>query len=328
MLPFKQTNYIMVSLKDLRKLIKPSEITYLDLSNCSDYSGVEDYPNIKELKICNLRLSSSPALEPLKKLEKLNLSHNQINNIGPFPRLLRTCDLSFNALSQVSMGKLNYLTELNISNNRVSSLEGLSSLLSLSYLYCSNNLITSLQALNSIPILELDISSNLIPTFTTLAPVLDTIQVIKVANNPCVKSSCSIFHSFTQHTDQLYSRNPLNIPESKLLKNFIGTKSIKLSKSTIIQKLSAELSVLKGKNSNLAKKVKKIEKSTGTYQPDRLQEVENMSYEDWRSGIARFQFLSNLYSTSKLPRIKSTGMRLAAKQSRISRNLHQIFSAL
>lgn len=318
----------MVSLKDLKKLIKPSDITYFDLSNCSDYSELGDFPNIKELKICNSRLSSSPALQALKKLEKLNLSHNQINNIGPFPRLLRTCNLSFNTLSQVSMGKLNYLTELNISNNLISSLEGLSSLFSLSHLYCSNNLITNLQALNNIPILELDISNNLIPSFTTLAPILNTIQVIKVADNPCVRSSCSIFHSFIQHSDQVYSKNPLQIPESRLLKNFIGTKSIKLSKSTIIQKLSAELSVLKGKNSNLAKKVKKIEKTSGLYQPDRLQEVENMSYEDWRSGLTRFQFLSSLYCTSKLPRIKSTGMRLAAKQSRISRNLHQIFSAL
>lgn len=318
----------MVSLKDLKKTIKPSEISFLDLSTCSDFSGLEDFPNIKELKICNCRLGSVPAIESLKKLEKLNLSHNSLSSVNFFPRLLRSCNLSFNTLSQVNFGKLKNLTELNISNNRLTSLEGLSCLYSLSYLYCASNFISNVQALSSIEILELDISNNMIPTFATLSPVMNTVQVIKVAGNPCAKFNCSIFHSFEQHPDGLYSRKPLKIPESRLLKNYVSTRSIKLSKSTIIQKLSSELSVLKGKNSSLSKKVKKIEKCAGLYIPDRLQEVEKMSYEDWRSGLIRFQFISRLYCTSKLPKIKSTGMRLAAKQSRLSRDMRQIFSAL
>ena len=319
----------MSALKDLKKILKPEDLTFIDLTSFDDFSGIEEFRNLIEVKLRKCRSSCFPfPVQELKKLERLDMSQNNLQEISNLPRSVQFCDFSFNQLSTLVFSRLKRLQELNISNNRVSSLDPLVNLTGLLYLYAKDNLISGLHSLTSLNIIELDISNNLIQTYTALSPVLSSIQVLKITSNPCTKSSSShYFTDFNSHPEHLYSRKSLNVPHSKLLKNIVCTKSIQLSKSTIIQKLSSELLHLKGRNKSLVKKVEKIEKEKEVkVDSDVFRESLQMGYEDWLSSLHRYQFLKKLYSSSGLVKMKTSGKRLVAKQERLMQSFNRLLS--
>jgi hypothetical protein len=332
----------MSSLKELKKILNPQDLTFIDLTTFDDFSGLQDFRNLVEVKMTKTRMQSLPFdLKDLKKLEKLILCHNTLQEICELPRSIQFCDFSHNHLTILRFGRLKYLQELDLSHNRISNIDALSSLRALTYLYLSNNQVSCIEALSDLGILELDISNNLIQTYTAFSAVFPSVQILKISGNPCTKSTLpSFFQNFTLHPEHLFSRKSLKIAKSKLLKTLVMTKSIKLSKSTIIQKLSTELSGLKTRNKSLIKKVEKLEKTEQvnrlknnekleiSFKPNVLNELQRMSYEDWLSSLTRYQFLHSLYSGSSIPKLRSSGKRLVSKHSKLLQGFSRIFNDL
>ena len=83
--------------------------------------------------------------------------------------------------------KLKNLHTLELSDNRLISLEGLSELKSLRYLYLDSNFVETLKSLSGLELLELDISYNNIKRSETLREVVSQVCVLKVSGNPFYK---------------------------------------------------------------------------------------------------------------------------------------------
>ena len=277
----------MSELSCLANILHIPEIKTLNLSKKQDFSGLEKFVYLQDLKISNSHLRYIPSeISSLKYLKILSFSNNDLSDISSLPKSLKKLDISYNNLTKVNIEKLKKLSELNISNNRLQYLDGISHLISLKYLYCSSNLLSSLHAINNIELLELDISDNCIKNIEILSPVLFSLQVVCFKNNPCCKNGIFsvFFHNFTLQGEFLYARNELNLKYSKLLKNFIQTNSITLAKGSSVSKALKELDYVKEKNRILDKKVTKLEKLITCQDikenDTRLHEIELMSYED------------------------------------------------
>jgi len=87
----------------------------------------------------------------------------------------------------VYLPKLKNLHTLELSDNRLISLEGLSELKSLRYLYLDSNFVETLKSLSGLELLELDISYNNIKRSETLREVVSQVCVLKVSGNPFYK---------------------------------------------------------------------------------------------------------------------------------------------
>ena len=83
--------------------------------------------------------------------------------------------------------KLKNLHTLELSDNRLISLEGLSELKSLRYLYLDSNFVETLKSLSGLKLLELDISYNNIKRSEILREVVSQVCVLKVSGNPFYK---------------------------------------------------------------------------------------------------------------------------------------------
>lgn len=140
------------------------------------------------LEVSQNELSFVPnQISNISRLEELDLSHNEISEISNIPKKLRVLKVCSNRVSRVYLPKLKNLHTLELSDNRLISLEGLSELKSLRYLYLDSNFVETLKSLFGLELLELDISYNNIKRSETLREVASQVCVLKVSGNPFYK---------------------------------------------------------------------------------------------------------------------------------------------
>jgi len=122
---------ISKNIKDYSALKYLRKLTSLDLSkiydindedNINDFSFLEDFKDLQELKLDENYLQDVSYLRNLKKLISLSLKKNLINDISFVRELknLASINLSGNLISDISpLSELSYLSNLNLSNNKI-----------------------------------------------------------------------------------------------------------------------------------------------------------------------------------------------------------------
>ena len=266
----------------LISVLNPNEIKSLNLSRYTDFAGIEKFCCIQSIKISASSLRYLPQqLYSFKNLKKLVADHNELMSIESLPKSLEVVDISFNEISKLYVGKLNSSTELDISHNKIVSLEGISHLVSLKFLYCNSNFISSLHVLNNLDLLEIDLADNMIKNIDLFRPIIHSIQIININNNPCCKvgNIQGYLCDFLHRGDFLFTRKNLTLSRSKLFKGFIPTKSLVISKNQPPGKLEKSFEELKEKCKVLEKK-EKIEDTKTFNLQQRIKEIEMMSFED------------------------------------------------
>lgn len=327
----------MSELLNLSQIVHAAEIKFLNLSKKSDFTGLEKFPNIQDLKISNSSLRYFPnEIFSLKFLKTFSIDHNALTEISALPKSLTFFNISDNNLNKFQVGKLKNLVELDVSHNRLQGLEGISHLNSLKFLYCNGNLITSLHVLNDLELMELDVSDNCIRNIEMLNPVISSLQVVAVKDNPCCRLGKfqGYFSMFVHQGENVYYKKKIDLPKSRLLKTHIPTVKISLDKENSLSKLLKELEEVKEKNRNLGKKVRKLEVFFQVPQEnERITEIEKMSFEDWRSGLCRYTSLKSFHAKKikqlnyckniRAPRSKNRDFSM--EQEKISVKLKKLF---
>lgn len=149
-----------------------------------------EFGHVKELWIHNVMLTSLPReLIKFPMLEKLVVSGASIEYIDPLISKmpsLKYLDLSNNSIKDISgVSEMRYLKELNLSNNALMEINGLESLSGLEVLNLEGNLISMVD--------NLDTSINRIGFVSTKIKIsekkqsLDSLKVVNLKNNlfPC-----------------------------------------------------------------------------------------------------------------------------------------------
>ncbi|GKT34536.1 hypothetical protein ADUPG1_007875 [Aduncisulcus paluster] len=190
----------------------------LSISNCEqlvDLTSIDTIPNLSKLDVSNSQnIADISILGSLKNLSELSIS--QISDISNLPSLitslsnsLRYLDVSQNSLDSNCIDSLNNLSlietlflkscdlssipnicslsntlqELDLSDNTISNLNGLSCLTNLSILNFSNNDITSISNLEFFSsLIQLDISHNSINSLYPLLS-LSSLQLLDISYN-------------------------------------------------------------------------------------------------------------------------------------------------
>jgi putative cell wall-binding protein len=192
-------------------------LTLLDASwwGVNDLSGIENALQLSSLYLEGNNLTDIRLLSNLNQLQYLVLSDNQLTDLSPIKNYknLSVLDLGYNKIEDVSPLKSvsftgkegglslshNLITDLtplantrfpdspdyfylDVSNNRLTNLNGLQNALGLTELTASNNQITDISALSNVTNLHyLDLSNNNVPSLSTIGNIHP--QVIKMGNN-------------------------------------------------------------------------------------------------------------------------------------------------
>ena len=154
------------------------------------------------LRECRITEELVQSLKPLTGLRYLDLTKNELASINEtlagflsVLTALKTLNLSDNYLTCVTgLSSLSGLTGLNLSNNGLRGLTGLSTLHSLTQLNLSDNLLSSAAGLSSLTALtDLNLSGNLFSSATGLSS-LTTLTTLDLADNMlnCVAGLASL----------------------------------------------------------------------------------------------------------------------------------------
>ncbi|KAK2952133.1 hypothetical protein BLNAU_12984 [Blattamonas nauphoetae] len=223
------------SLTTISNLVQFPHLLHLDLSQnaLSDISTLSS-PVFAELQTLNLSSNkiSNPTLSPKPGLQILNLSCNEISNLEPnsfshpslTKLLLRTnklktlygleksppslafVDLSENQL-QNCIGLPPSVISLNLSKNKIDSLEGLSKCCQLTKLDLSQNRIVKFDGVDLttlVSLIDLDLSSNLISDVNSLRSlsVLPSLRKIRLGGNPILGTQSDAVRQSTVSTKE------------------------------------------------------------------------------------------------------------------------------
>lgn len=146
----------------------------------TDYSDLSFLPYLETLTISNQKIDSFTSLSSLAKLKSLDLSGcrfdaKELSVLAALPALTNL-NLSDCGLSTIeNLGNAQNLTTLNLSSNTIRNLEPLSSMTTLTELNLRHNAVTSLTALSGLGNLQtLDVAYN---SLTSLAPAATCIQL-------------------------------------------------------------------------------------------------------------------------------------------------------
>lgn len=179
-----------VSSLDFTVLSAMPSLEYLDLSGCTISSGslltIGSLVKLRTLLLGSCALTDIDALSPLTALTKLDLSNNNIENIGILSLLpeLQEVNLSNNPLSSIAgLSTCSHLTVLNVSNCELSSLSSLTGKEELTELMASNNKLVTLDDLEGCTALSrLYAGANLLTNISVL-PKLPALTVFVGDNN-------------------------------------------------------------------------------------------------------------------------------------------------
>ena len=143
-----------------------------DVSNLTDISDIQHFPNLKRLEITNCAIEDITPLAYLNKLEQLNLSSNNIKDLSPISNLssLVTIDVSKNQIVDFSPVKnLEKLEKANFAYNKIEHIENLSQMKNLAELSLDINPISDIEFVTTGNLISLNISSCKIDNISKIA---------------------------------------------------------------------------------------------------------------------------------------------------------------
>lgn len=315
-------NFLLV----LSQVADPLSINSMNLSNkeITSFQSLDKFAHLAELDMSKMKILALPnELSKLNHLKHLTCSFNNLKDSMPLPLNLVFLDLRNNDLNRLSFGRMPYLETLVISNNRIINIDSLSRLQALRYLYARSNCIESLSSLETINLLELDISENDIKSSDMLRPVLHSVCTISVNGNPFYRRNLinlPIFEGFELYDKGIYCRNVENLPKSNLIvisipklenQRLIGSN--RNNSHSEMRQAQKELYEVRNLNIILTEKVQHLEDLCKTPNietsgcKNRCKEIEDMAFEDWRSGLLRYISVKiMLYKkTNELKKVKS-----------------------
>lgn len=179
--------------KAIRKSInKPNDDIYkndvisitslnLDEKDIERIDGLENFSNLKILRISRNKISNIDSLAKLTQLEELNLEKNKIENIDALSNLtnLKKLEIYDNEIKNINpLAKLTNLKDLDLYNNRIEDINNLSNLTNLTELNIAMNKIESLDAVSNLKNLsEADFSENNIKDISPISNLTNLTRV-------------------------------------------------------------------------------------------------------------------------------------------------------
>lgn len=178
------------------RFLKRLENLSITNNKISDISALAALRNLQTLSISNNKISNIQPLADLHVLRDLDLSGNPVKNLTPLSKLSlsnlemqgcelenigdlhqlnqkidpgQTLDLSDNKIKDIAaLGKLNQVYDLNLSNNKIASIEGLKNA-ELTQLDLTNNKISDVSALANLPkLVSVNLKNNPIKNYGPL----------------------------------------------------------------------------------------------------------------------------------------------------------------
>lgn len=232
-----------VSSLDFTVLASMPSLEYLDLTGCTISSNslltIGSLVKLRTLLLGGCALTDIDPLAPLTALTKLDLSNNNIENIGILSLLLelQEVNLSNNPLASIAgLSTCSHLTVLNVSNCELSSLSSLTGKTELTELIAANNKLVTLDDLEGCTALSrLDAGANLLTNISVL-PKLPELTVFNGNHNQIEavpdfdESSCKL-QQFSINYNQVSALNGLvDLPDL----NYINVDYNKVTDLTIL----------------------------------------------------------------------------------------------
>lgn len=178
-----------VEIKQVPELKYFTSLQNLEISSStiSDISSLSNLVNLKDLDLSNNKIMDISALKNCTSLDTIDLSGNQITDISPIYGLTDVVkvNISNNSISNVSTSitQLKYLTDLNLSRNRISDNSVFSGMSQLKTLYLNSNKIVDVKPLTGMDKLEeYTMEDNAISKVTTLGDV-PVLKKLNLENN-------------------------------------------------------------------------------------------------------------------------------------------------
>ena len=192
----------------LSDITNPSALVTLSYSgrNASSIPEISRFKNLTELDLSENELTEPvPELQLLKFLRRLNIGKNGIHSAWELPKSIEHLNISYNLLEYIpkTILTLPRLHTLDVSNNRIVSLEHVSTIKSLKCLFAHNNFITSLDGVEFLSqLLELDLENNELNSASELKEICtnSSFAVVNIQGNPVQRKilSCKIFNVYSE----------------------------------------------------------------------------------------------------------------------------------
>ena len=152
-----------------------------------DITPLQHYPYLQRIDLAHNSLDSLSVLSSCTSLRDLTVSHNRLSELFDFEpaKCLRRCDYSHNHLTSLGTNfqHQKYLTDLDVSVNRLQSIDGIAALTKLLRFNVARNELTSLQPLTCARLKVLDASGNFIKDASTIAGELKELTELHLDSN-------------------------------------------------------------------------------------------------------------------------------------------------
>lgn len=183
----------------------------------------------------NYLINHVPELSSLKFLKKLNLSNNKITEVWPIPPQCENLCLSYNKITHLNsvFQSLIKLHTLDISNNLLTSIQGLSNLEALKCLYANNNKISTVKGVEMLKqLLEFDLSNNNLKTREDISSLNfnSNIVVISIEDNPVLQEFQGSRGGFAFESIDEFPRDYTEIKVGLYFRNPEGLRKLKSSR--------------------------------------------------------------------------------------------------
>lgn len=150
----------------------PLDVVTLDLRNDSITEEFYVFVNVKTVLLTNCKIAKlDSSVSNLQRLEFLRITQSDLSNVAKevsYLKNLKYVDFSSNLISSIDFGENFSIVNLNLSENRITSLSGLSGLKVVENIFLAGNRIEVIDCSSfALPMLKsIDLSRNEISSFT------------------------------------------------------------------------------------------------------------------------------------------------------------------
>ena len=203
---------------DLSPLSGHEELGVINLSGApvSDLSPLESCPRLSGLTIDHSEVESLAPLAGHENLYYLDVSYCHVSDLSPLSGLgLEKLRAAHNEITSLApLAGCEKLTELNVNNNKLSSLEGCEEMIKLTALSAAGNRIQDISGIRSCALLEeLQLSNNEISDISALDNDFEELAVLDISDNSVsdlsALAACSKLKAIAAANNRISSLNGL-----------------------------------------------------------------------------------------------------------------------